>query len=199
MSTIKIEDIAFVRYLAPDLEEMRAFLVEFGMTPVPSDDGVLYARGAGSAPFVHATEEGQPAFAALGLRAESVADLELLAAAEGAKVEPFSAPGGGSVVVLTDPDGRRVEIVAGQADAAPLPLEADRPHNDAHGKARLRASSRWNEPWMGASSRSRSRSIRTPFRTPISHPCANMDFPTKISGTSALSRRCSRCRTAWQT
>jgi len=139
MSTIKIEDIAHVRYSAPDLDAMRGFLVEFGLTPLPSSDGALYARGAGPAPFVHATVEGPPSFVALGLRAESVADLEKLAAAEGAKVEPFSAPGGGSVVVLTDPDGRRVEVVAGQAKAAPLPLDADGPHNDAHAKARLRA------------------------------------------------------------
>jgi catechol 2,3-dioxygenase-like lactoylglutathione lyase family enzyme len=139
MSTIRIEDISHVRFSAPDLEVMRVFLEEFGLTAVASDDGVLYARGAGPAPFIHATSEGEAQFVALGLRAESVEDLAKLAAREKAKVEPYAVPGGGSVVVLTDPDGRRVEVVAGQAKAAPLPLEPDGPHNHAQAKTRLRA------------------------------------------------------------
>lgn len=139
MSTIKIEDIAYVRYSAPDLQAMRAFLLDFGLTPAPSPSGTLYARGAGADPFIHATVEGAPGFAALGLRAESVGDLEKLAASEGARVETSSAPGGGSIVSLTDPDGRCVEVVAGQTRAPQYSLEADGPHNNARDKARLRA------------------------------------------------------------
>jgi catechol 2,3-dioxygenase-like lactoylglutathione lyase family enzyme len=139
MSTIKIEDISHVRFSAPDLDAMKQFLDEFGLSPVPSDDGVLYARGAGPQPFAHATSFGEPGFRAIGFRAESVADLEKLAAAENAKVEPLQAPGGGFVVRLTDPDGYSVEVVAGQQKCSLLPLPADAPHNDAHTKSRLRA------------------------------------------------------------
>lgn len=142
MSIIKIEDIAYVRFSAPDLEAMKAFLVEFGLTPVPSADGVLYARGTGSQPFLHATQQGDPSFVALGLRAESMADLKRLAEAEGMKIEPLNAPGGGSMVVLTDPDGYRVEVVAGQAPTATITLPNGAVRNDARGKARLRASTR---------------------------------------------------------
>jgi len=142
MSTIKIEDIAFVRFTAPDLDEMRKFLIEFGLQPLPEQDGVLYARGAGPAPFVHATAIGGPSFAALGLRAESVADLERLGAAEGVRIEDFNAPGGGKVVRLTDPDGRCIEIVAGQAPAQPLPLSAEAQHNSAYERPRKRATVR---------------------------------------------------------
>lgn len=139
MSTIKIEDIAYVRYSAPDLEVMRAFLVDFGLTPVPSPAGMLYARGAGPDPFVHATVHGESGFAALGLRAESTDDLQKLALLEGAKMEPSPAPGGGSMVALTDPDGRRIEVVAGQTRAPHMAIEADGPHNNASAKARLRS------------------------------------------------------------
>jgi catechol 2,3-dioxygenase-like lactoylglutathione lyase family enzyme len=142
MSIIKIEDIAYVRFAAPDLDAMRAFLIEFGLAPVTSDGDVLYARGAGTAPFVHATVKGEPAFVALGLRAESVADLEALAKADGVAVDASSAPGGGFVVALCDPDGRRIEVVAGQQQAAPLAVPADPPHNDARAKARLRTTLR---------------------------------------------------------
>lgn len=138
MSTIKIEDIAHVRFAAPDLEAMKTFLVEFGLTPVAHSDGALYARGAGPQPFVHATTQGDASFVAVGFRAESVADLERLAKAEGADVERLNAPGGGFVVRLTDPNGHAVEVVAGQAPAEALPVRADTPHNSAHGKPRLR-------------------------------------------------------------
>lgn len=142
MSTIRIEDIAHVRFTAPDIQAMKDFLCEFGLHPFIADDGVLYARGAGPQPFVHATASGAPGFAALGLRAESVADLERLAAEEGVAVTPLTTPGGGFVVTLTDPDGYCVEVVAGQEMAAPLALPGASEHNDAREKPRLRSTLR---------------------------------------------------------
>lgn len=143
MSIIRVSDISHVRFTAPDLEEMRAFLVEFGLRPTLSPDGVLYARGAGGAPFVHATAQGAPSFSALGLRADRISDLEILAKAEGVAVEALHAPGGGRVVRLIDPDGRLVEVVSGQTPLDPLPLEAETQRNSAaSGRPRLRASVR---------------------------------------------------------
>jgi len=121
MSTLKIEDVAYVRFTAPDLGVMQAFLEDFGLI-VEASGTRLFARGWGPAPFLHWTDEGPPGFAALGLRAASKADLERLAEQEAAKIEPLDAPGGGYVVVLHDPDGRRVEVVADQAETSPTPL-----------------------------------------------------------------------------
>lgn len=139
MSIIKIEDIAHVRFAAPDLEAMKTFLVEFGLTPVTHPDGALYARGAGAQPFVHATVEGEAGFRGIGFRAESLADLETLAATEGVSVAPLDAPGGGYVVRLTDPSRHPVEVVAGQSPSEALPVRTDPPHNNVHGKPRQRA------------------------------------------------------------
>ena len=139
MSTIRVEDIAHVRFSAPDLDAMRAFLIEFGLSVAPSEDGTLYVRGAGPAPYVHATTQGQPGFLALGLRAASISDLEKLAAADGARIEPLTAPGGGSMVALRDPDGQRIEVVADQTLAPPLSVDAGGPHNNASAKPRMRA------------------------------------------------------------
>jgi catechol 2,3-dioxygenase-like lactoylglutathione lyase family enzyme len=138
VSIIKIADVSHVRFTAPDLGEMQVFLEQFGMTPVSSTDGVLYVRGAGTAPFLHATAKGEPGFAALGLRADSVEDLDRLAEAEGAAVEELHAPGGGKVVRLRDPDGRLVEVVAGQTVAEPLPLEPESTRNTASSHPRVR-------------------------------------------------------------
>src|ERR1700761_2188250 len=117
MSITKAEDVAYVRFSAPDLDAMRSFLGDFGMVEVSGADGEIFFRGAGSAPFLHATRLGDPGFAALGLKLSSLADLEKLAASEGVAVEPLNAPGGGHVVRLTDPDGHLVEAVAGQTPA----------------------------------------------------------------------------------
>lgn len=138
MSVIKVEDIAHVRFRAPDLGRMAQFLADFGMVAVESGDGRLYARGRGSAPFVHVTEPGAPAFLGVGFRAASLADLEALARETGAAVEPLDAPGGGSVVRLKDPDGHGVEVVAGQTPAPALAIEEPPAWNSALRRPRLR-------------------------------------------------------------
>lgn len=123
MSIIKIEDISHVRFQAPDLSIMQDFLEAFGMTEAERDETHLIMRAHGPAPFVHATEKGEAGFAALGLRAASSHDLQILADANGVAVEPFDMPGGGQVVRLTDPDGRLVEVVAEQTMVDPLPVD----------------------------------------------------------------------------
>lgn len=139
MSTIKVEDIAHVRFSAPDLDAMRTFLEEFGLRIVTAGSDALYARGLGPHPFVHATHLGEPGLRAIGFRAESIADLERLAAAESAPVEPLNVPGGGRIVRLHDPDGYAVEVVAGQAPLEALPAPASALRNDARTRSRLHA------------------------------------------------------------
>lgn len=138
MSTIRIEDIAHVRFAAPDLAAMRGFLEDFGMDCF-EQGGRLYARGTDGRGFVHTTEPGEPRFVALGLRAESLEDLAALAKAEGVAIEPLDAPGGGKVVRLTDPDGFLIEVVAGQTQRGTQAGPADPPRNTAAARTRLRA------------------------------------------------------------
>jgi catechol 2,3-dioxygenase-like lactoylglutathione lyase family enzyme len=142
MSTIKIEDVAFVRFRAPDLGEMRAFLEDFGLNIVEATESRLVARGTGPSPVSHITELGEPGFVSLGFRAESLADLQRLADAENVPVEDFDAPGGGKRVALPDPDGHSVEVVAGQADAAALESPHAQPWNRSDARQRLRATKR---------------------------------------------------------
>lgn len=137
MSVISIEDIAHVRYAAPDLKAMRAFLEDFGLA-VFDDAGRLYGKGSDGRPFVHVTEPGAAKFLAVGLRARGIADLETLAAHEGVPVEPLDEPGGGKIVRLTDPDGYAVEVVAGQKQAESCPSLPDQPFNTASAKLRFR-------------------------------------------------------------
>jgi catechol 2,3-dioxygenase-like lactoylglutathione lyase family enzyme len=137
MPTIRIEDIAHVRFSAPDLAQMRAFLEDFGFA-CTEQGGRLYGHAGDGGAFVHCTEAGEPGFRALGLRAASVADLALLAARDGVAVEALDDPGGGHVVRLRDPDGFVVEVVAGQAWSEPQTPPEDAVHNSAGGRPRIR-------------------------------------------------------------
>ncbi|MCC6920356.1 MAG: VOC family protein [Alphaproteobacteria bacterium] len=136
MSLVKIKDIAHVRFTAPDLDAMEAFLGEFGLTRTERRDDTLFMRGTGASPFLHATTRGAAGFAAIGFAADSVDDLGILAKAEDAAIEALDAPGGGSVVRLRDPDGFLVEVTAGQQPVAPRALPAREATNDGRGHPR---------------------------------------------------------------
>jgi catechol 2,3-dioxygenase-like lactoylglutathione lyase family enzyme len=137
MGIIKVEDIAFVRFRAPDLAEMRAFLEDFGLS-CSEHNGKLYGRGGDGAPYVHVTELGEPGFAGLGFRAQTRAELADLGARDDSPVEVSDAPGGGYRVCLRDPDGNAVEVVAEQIRAPVGTVPLDAPVNSARERRRFR-------------------------------------------------------------
>ena len=137
MSVIRVEDVAFVRFRAPDLDVMESFLADFGLVRAERSTRALYMRGAGIEPFLHVTELGEAGFAGVAFRAASVGDLETLAAHEGVSVERSDEPGGGHVVRLTDPNGFAVEVVAGRESVAALPVPENVAANDGFAKPRL--------------------------------------------------------------
>lgn len=120
---MKVTDVAYARFRAPDLDSMEAFLVDFGLTRRHRDDDTLYMRGAGPDHHIHVTHlADEPGFVGMAFNAASMADLEELSRTEGASpVEEIDEPGGGYRVSLTDPNGFRVETVFGQATLDPLP------------------------------------------------------------------------------
>ena len=130
---IKIHDIVYVRFSAPDLEAMEAFLTEFGMVRAERADGVLYMRGLEEDPFLHVTHRGEPGFLAAGFKAASMKDLETLAREENISIDRVDGPGGGAMVRLTDPNGFQIEVVAGRTRVPRIALAAPAPTNDAYG------------------------------------------------------------------
>ena len=115
---IKIQDIAYVRFSAPDLDEMESFLTDFGMVRADRTGDALYMRGLDGDSFLHVTHKGEPRFLAAGFEAASMQDLETLAREEKAPLDRLDGPGGGSVLQLTDPNGFQIEVVAARAPAA---------------------------------------------------------------------------------
>src|SRR5271166_1778565 len=106
---IKIQDIGYVRFGAPDLDVMEAFLSEFGMIRTERTDDTLYMRGLDEDAFVHVTHRGALGFLAAGFEAASTKDLEALAREEQVSIDRLDGPGGGSWVRLTDPNGFHIE------------------------------------------------------------------------------------------
>jgi len=133
---IKVDDIAFVRFSAPDLDKMETFLTDFGLVRAARDDKTLYMRGLDGDPYFHVTHLGEPGFIGLAFEAKSEDDLARLAKSQDGKIETLDGPGGGRVVRLTDPNGFKVEVVAGRALLPKLEVPATDLTNDARAQPR---------------------------------------------------------------
>lgn len=134
---IKVSDVAFVRFGAPDLDAMERFTRDFGLVTSERSDDVLYTRGTDPEPFVHVTERGEAGFRGVAFDAASAEDLAAAAQMEGASaVEELDGPGGGRRVRFVDPDGFPVEVVHGRRPLDSLPVRTALAHN--HGSDRTR-------------------------------------------------------------
>jgi catechol 2,3-dioxygenase-like lactoylglutathione lyase family enzyme len=133
---ISVADITSVRYSAPDLGLMEAFLADFGLARVACTENELHVRGCGTDPFVHVTERGDARGIGFALKASRLEDLHTLARHCDVPVLPRAAPGGGQSVNLVDPDGNRVEIVHGIHRHEPAAVRA--PYGTNNGARRAR-------------------------------------------------------------
>lgn len=140
-SGIRVRDIAFARFEAPDLDMMEQFLVAFGMQRAHRDDQTLYMRGTDDEGFVHVTRLGPEAgFIGLAFEASQRTDLDVLAARDDfSEVEELDGPGGGAVVRTTDPNGFQVEVVAGRGSVGRLPSPDAETRNDGAHRPRIGA------------------------------------------------------------
>ena len=111
---IKVQDIVYCVFSAPDLDKMAAFLTDFGMVENGRAGDRLFMRGAGAYPYINVIEKGAPGFVAVGMRAGSAAELEEAARLPGSSaIEAIDAPGGGRRVRLRAPDNYRFDLVHG--------------------------------------------------------------------------------------
>ena len=101
---IKVQDIAYVRFTAPDLDVMQRFASDFGLVLTARENDTLYHRGSDPSPYVHVTELGDAGFRGVAFEAASAEDLTAASKLEGASpVEKLEAPGGGAEFVVTLP------------------------------------------------------------------------------------------------
>ena len=137
-----ISALRSVALTVPDLAAAEIFYTEtWGLVLAEKSQGVAYFRGSGHDHHVLALHEGPgtPQLRLVTLRARSAKALEHIAQAAiaaGGVVERTGAaldPAGGHVVVIRDPDGRRIEVVHGDAQRAnDAPTPQDQPIRLAH-------------------------------------------------------------------
>lgn len=135
---IKIQDIAYVRFGAPDLDRMQQFAADFGLALTVRENDTLYHRGTDPSPYVHVTELGDAGFRGAAFEAASADDLTAASKLEGASpIMKLEAPGGGQVVRFTDPDGYQVEIVHGRELLPKMPVQTASGINRGSDRRRL--------------------------------------------------------------
>ena len=138
--TIKVTDIAYLRFTRRDLAQAERYFLDFGLQVSARSEHALHFRGVLPQHHCVIVEKARhDSFAALGLRAASAADLRTLAAVHNAQVEALDEPGGGEVVRIADPAGFRVEVVHGLMDLPRLPVRAPRVMNLPDQKRRTNA------------------------------------------------------------
>ena len=81
---IKVTDVAYARFRAPDLDLMESFLKDFGLTRSFRTETALYMRGIDGDHHLHITELGQPAFLGFAFNAASEEDLHIISKVDGA-------------------------------------------------------------------------------------------------------------------
>lgn len=137
---IKVHDIAYLIFDRPDLEKTQSFLEDFGLTVSARTKEALFARGAGPAHHCYVARRNRRAgFVGAAFRVKSLADLERLADAEGSKIETVNDPGGGRRVVLSDPNGFRIEVIFGDEEAALIDCRPSPLTNTSNNRARVNA------------------------------------------------------------
>ncbi|UVJ46230.1 2,4,5-trihydroxytoluene oxygenase [Pseudomonas sp. LS1212] len=136
---LQLEDINHVVYCHPDLDVIERFLTDFGLVVAQRTEQHLYMRGAGSLPYVYVAERAERAsFGAIAFAVKGMADLEQASRLPGAsRIEALEGPGGGQRVSLTDPAGRRIDLVHGIEPVQPLSIRPGLTHNTAIEKRRL--------------------------------------------------------------
>ena len=137
-----ISALRSVALTVPDLAAAEIFYTQtWGLVLAEKSQGVAYFRGSGHDHHLLALHEapGTPQLRLVTLRARSAKALEEIAQAAqaaGGVVERTGAaldPAGGNVLVIRDPDGRRIEVVHGDAlRANDAPTPQDQPIRLAH-------------------------------------------------------------------
>jgi len=127
MLPIKLLKTAFVTYGHSDYDKAKQFFLDFGLIIAQESPNDVYFRGYGAEPFIyHLKRDTNPSFGGAAYTVASISELERAQSVPGATpIQPLTAPGGGEIVTLTDPQGHKVHLIHGQHLRTPdtLPLE----------------------------------------------------------------------------
>jgi catechol 2,3-dioxygenase-like lactoylglutathione lyase family enzyme len=134
-----MKDIAYVRYAHPDLDLMRRFLTDFGLTEVSSGSDILMMRAATGYPYCYIAHKG-PASQLLSIGIVFGDDEAINAAAQLPEASrKFDSPrfDGDATVSIRDPDGYEFDLLPARQVSRTLSVEAPEVFNFGTHKTRL--------------------------------------------------------------
>ena len=124
---IKVQDLAWLEFVKPDLARAEAFARDFGFAVADRTPDALYLRGTWSrTPCLVIRRGAQSRFNGITFQASEGTDLDRLARALGTEVRPFL---DGRIVQTSDPSGIPVRVVHGLTVLPALPEQAPLPLN----------------------------------------------------------------------
>ncbi|MCA9578423.1 MAG: 2,3-dihydroxybiphenyl 1,2-dioxygenase [Sandaracinaceae bacterium] len=123
---VKVVGVSHIVLERPLLDDMRHFLLDFGLRRSAQDRHGDYFRGSSGAHHLVAVRRAPtPRFAGVAFVAAERSDLDVLTRVAGASgVEPTDEAGGGERVRLRSPSGLEVQVVHGVRELAPLQTRA---------------------------------------------------------------------------
>ena len=140
---IKVLGLSWLEFEKRDLDRTEAFARDFGFAVHARTPDTLQLRAARTgAPCLLIRKGAQPRFLGAAFEAADRADLQRLAAATGASVEPLAQQGAGHAVSLTDPSGVAVKVVHGVQQLPGTPLQQPLTWNIAGATPRVNATQR---------------------------------------------------------
>jgi len=133
-----------MRYQHEDLNQITIFLRDFGLKVVKKTDTERWYGGYGPDQYVYYARQGPRKFLGGAFEVESHEELEKIIAIHKDRLqtngieELTSAPGGGHIVTILDPEGFPLNFIHGQTAPAPKPLPEKLLLNDESTKTRQR-------------------------------------------------------------
>jgi hypothetical protein len=141
---VKVAGLSHIILERPHLDDMRHFLLDFGLRRSAQDRHGDYYRGSSAAHHVLAVRRAPtPRFGGVVLTAAARGDLDVLTRVAGASaVEPTDEAGGGERVRLRSPSGLEVHVVHGVRELAVLQTRAALSTNRARQRHRVNSPQR---------------------------------------------------------
>ncbi|OJJ37488.1 hypothetical protein ASPWEDRAFT_108363, partial [Aspergillus wentii DTO 134E9] len=126
---INLKKLSHVRYQHPNLQEIHQFLLDFGLQVAHQTDKQIWHRGYGPDHYVYYTQKGPRKFLGGAFEADSLGDFQRAAALPNAgPVRKLAdAPGAGSMVTITDPDGFPFNVIY---DQGPINSSREQPKQE---------------------------------------------------------------------
>jgi catechol 2,3-dioxygenase-like lactoylglutathione lyase family enzyme len=111
--SVKVSELAYARVQVPDLESAGRFFADFGLIEAAATEDRIYLRGVGPMRQVLILQRGPRKLLSTAFQVGSREALNRLAQTScTTSVTPRNEPGGGWQVLLQDPDGNSIEVIA---------------------------------------------------------------------------------------